>query len=261
MYEIAIISAALMALILFKLLLNTESGKLIQSVKDGINGRDYGVLSSKLVKSGLIEKISPPTYRLLQCIIGIFTFAIALSNGCSIVICAGISILFILLPGYLVKAQIKKENQKMLSDIEHLYNLLHLQRQAGAFFIDSLIDAYRVVSYWRLKKALIDLVGGINGKKTVREATEEFANKFDNPYITSLADIIRHGVEDGNNAVMLADVSDQLLAIQQAQYIREQGKQDLKNILLLTALFAGILAAFSYLAIGVLGNSMESLFY
>lgn len=259
----AVLSAVLMAFLLWRILYRwTPAGmKAVQAVRKGINGHDYGRLSGRLVKSGLSDKITPPLYRLIQCILFMTVFLLTVSAGQAPAVAAAAGIAGMLVPGMVVKQRIKAENKKMMADIEHLYNLLHLQRQAGAFFMDSLVDSYRVVSYWRLKKALMDLTGAINNKKPIGEATEAFAEKFDNPHITVLADIIRHGAEDGNTDAMLGDVAEQLYGIRQTQYVTLEGKQELENTLIMALLFAGIMAGVLYLGISGITGSAGAVFY
>lgn len=235
----AVIMAVLLGLILYRVKKDTS---IISQLRKQINGHDYGRLTALLVKSGMADKITPPVYRLVQGILFFIGFAAAAGasgNWIACLLCGGLSVA---VPDIFIRLHTKRENQRMLPDIEHLYHLLQLQHQAGAFIMDSLIDSYRVVTYWRLKKALVDLTGAISNKKPVREAAEEFASKFDNPYLTTLADIIRHSVEDGNTDTMLTDMSEQLADIQQAQYVTSKGRQELAGVIICTLLFAGIIA-------------------
>lgn len=259
--KIAAVSlAVIMSAVLWKILYTAESKAVIlKSIKSGMQGMQSGRLPGWLEKSGLAEKLSPGAYRLYQCICFLAGFACALLFAAPVWFCLVSGLAGILVPGMVIKAHIKKENKKMMPDIEHLYHLLHLQKQAGAFFLDSLTDSYRVVTYWRLKKALIDMTGALHNKKSVQEATEEFAQKFDNLYITSLAEIIRHGVEDGNTESMLQDVSEQIGGIQQALYIEEEGRQQMESIFIFTLLFIGIVGGVILLGAGALTQS-NSLF-
>lgn len=259
MKYMAVTAAAVMGLLLWRVLYVTwpkRQPKPVRKIKD----RNSENLSAQIEKCGMAEKMTTSTFRACQGMFGfgcfvagfIFEFPIWLS------LLAGAGGMF--LPGFFLKLQIKRENRKMLPDIEHLYNLLHLQKEAGAFITDSLIDSYRVVTYWRLKKALIDLAGAIHNKKSIRQATEEFTNKFENPYLYTLADIIRHSVEDGNTDTMLQDVSEQIAGIQQAQYVIEEGKQEMESILWFTLLFIGIIAGILVMGIEAIQGSAGMLF-
>lgn len=254
-----ILAAAMSILLIFILRRAGAHEQWIYHLRDEIAGHDYGRLESRLIRSGMAERISPPLYRLVQSIIFLGAFIVLLSNDVSFAKSIGVSVLLMFLPELVLKITVKRENKKMLADIEHIYNLLHLQNHAGAFFLDSLVDCYYVVSYWRLKKALIVLVGEINGNRAVKEATRAFADKFDNPYITALSDIICHGVEDGRTDDMLGDVAEQIRSIQQAQYIVLEGKQEGEKILVMTLLFLGIVAGMIYLGAGILSNSISNI--
>lgn len=252
--------AGMMSVLLFGILCRLPADQsFARTVRAGINGHDYGRLSARLLKSGMADKITPPVYRLVQGILFLAGYGAAVCTGGSWGICLLLGGLSAVVPGVMLRLHIKKENQRMLPDIEHLYHLLHLQHQAGAFVLDSLIDSYRVVTYPRLKKALIDLAGAIGNKKPVRQAAEEFAGKFDNPYLTTLADIVKHSVEDGSTDTMLADVTEQLAGIQQAQYVLEEGRQQMKGVLICSLLFAGIVAGMLLIGIEALSASGEAL--
>ncbi len=250
----ALLLAVLMSALLTMIFRRAAPGQYFQNIGKGMMGHDYGRLSARLRKSGMAENLTPRYYRLLQCLmfLGVFLFLLMGKQSVGVSLSAGVCMMFV--PEVLLKIHSKAENKRMLSDIEHIYNLLHLQDRAGAFFLDSLIDSYRVVSYGRLKKALIRLTADISAKKPIQEATEEFAAKFDNPYLSTLADIIRYGVEDGNTNAMIADVAQQIQAIQQARYIAEEGKQEAESLVIMTLLFIGILAAVMYLGAGALGD-------
>lgn len=256
----AVCLAAVMSWLFVRIFRQTgERRQWLNHIRDEITGHDYGKLESRLLKSGMAEKITPSAYRLLQGTIFLCVFAVFLLAGSSFPKSVGMGLVLMFLPELVIKGMVRRENRKMLSDIEHIFNLLHLQNQAGTFFLDSLVDSYYVVTYWRLKKAMIVLTGEINGNRPVKEATRDFAAKFDNPYITALADIICHGIEDGSTQDMLGDVADQIRAIQQAQYVAAEGKQEAENILVMTLLFIGIVAGMVYLSAGVLSNNISDI--
>lgn len=257
-YLFAILLAAVMSILLFAAL--TIIGKKERVISKG-NRRKYenSKLSSLLEKSGLSDKMTASSYRIMQIILSFAGFFFSLLCDLKFLYCIVTGTVLFFLPNLILKKVIKDENRKMLSDIEHIYNLLHLQNCAGAYFSDSLVDCYMVVSNKRLKDALIKLVGEINGKIDVRIATETFANQFDNPYLTTLAGIIRHGVEDGNTDAMLQDVIEQINNIQNAQYVEKEGKQELFGMLFLILLFLGIVVGLIYMGSGALQNSTNSL--
>lgn len=256
---VAVVFAVIMTGLLGIILYTLEPKK--HYIRDGVNGFAGERLTQKLQKSGLSEKITPPLYRVFQVVLFMLGFAVASWFTDNLILCLISGAASTVIPRFWIKHQVRRENKKMLQDIEHLYHLLHLQQQAGAYVLDSLIDSYRVVKYWRLKRALINLAGAISNKKPVREATEIFAEQFDNPYIATLADIILHSVEDGNTSSMLQDVSEQIAGIQQAQYVLEKGKQSLETILVLTLLFIGIIAALFVIGFGAVASSSVNIFY
>lgn len=218
-----------------------------------------GALNAKLIKSGVSDTITVFRYRVIQMILFLVGIVFGIISRQSMGITLASGIMAALFPEFWLKQMVKRENRKMLPDIEHIYNLLHLQSHAGAFFFDSLVDCYLVVSHKRLKNALINLVAEINGRQDVRAATERFAEKFDNPYLTTLAGIINHGVEHGNTDTMLSDVVEQIQNIQNAMYIEEEGRQELQSMLLFTMLFLGILAGMLYLGLAALQSTTNSI--
>ena len=255
----AIFMSVIMSILLFISLFRLGNKK--HTSTSGYNKKRYenDKLSRRLEKSGVSEQLSASTYRILQIILFFVGFFLALLWESQFYVSLIIGIAMFFMPDIILTILVKQENRKMLSDIEHIYNLLHLQSCAGAFFSDSLVDCYLVVSHKRLKEALIKLVGEINGKKNVRDATESFSDQFDNPYLTTLAGIIRHGVEDGNTDAMLSDVIEQINNIQNAQYVEEEGKQELFSMIFLTLLFIGMVVGLLYMGSGALQNSTNSL--
>lgn len=228
-----------------------------------LESRDYSRLYFRIQSSGLLfltqGKITPVHFILLRFLCAACGIAVSFMCGMGLVAALTAAAVCYICPDVCILLAKKIGNRRMLNDIEHLYNLMHLQRRAGAYIVDTITDSYRVVHTWRLKKALLELAGAINGKKPVREAVDEFAAKFDNPYLSTLADIIKHTIESGDTAAMLEDVSEQITGIRQAEYIMVEGKQEMELILLMTLLFIGMAGCLLFLmgiSFGEIGGSL-----
>lgn len=256
---IAIVIAGLMSLLIGLIFYLSDSYKWITTIRTGADEYNKGELTKRLQQSSWSEKMTPIKFRTYQCFTAILGFALLLKYNAPIPVCIGIGISSFFLPDLLLKQKIKKENLMMLEDMEHLYHLLYLLTASGSFFLDSLIDAYKMVKCWRLKKALIDLTGAISAKKDISQAATVFSDKFNNQYISTMADIICYCATMGDVSSMLESVSEQIAGIQNARYIQEKGNQEFKEVLISALLFIGGVAAVIFLHYTVVLNESSLL--
>ena len=255
---IALALALFISICLARCLYQTNTDDILYQLQHNADSYTNEKISKRLKQNGFADKLTPYSFRMIQYLSVLIIFMMGLLLEVSLLWSIVIAALGFWLPNIYCIYHSWKENRVMLSDIEHLFNLFYLQQDAGAFFMDSLTDSYRVVRYWRLKKSLMELVAKVNSKASIMDATEEFADKFNNAHISKLAEIIRHGVMDGDISVMLKDVTGQIMSIQQAQYVLEEKKQEVENLIVMTLLFCGVVVAVLYL--GLLSAGQYSLF-
>lgn len=144
--------------------------------------------------------------------------------------------------GWRDKQKNKKYNEKMLTDIQTIYNTLIIQSTSGVFLTDALTECYKQVQSVRLKDALRELTNSIIAKHDVNAALDVFSIKFQNQYIDTLCTTLKQSQQSGQTRELLTDVSEQLTDVVHAINIRQQAAIDTKISLLQVAIFAVITA-------------------
>lgn len=152
--------------------------------------------------------MNPVTY-LAICII---TGGIGLVLGFSFGIPGAISCCFIggLLPGILLQYLNKRDNEKMMAELDMVYSALAIQIRAGVYITDALAECYGSVTHERLRDALQNLSGDIVMKGDLDRALERLQGQFRNRYIDSLCITILQAMESGQAVELLGDISEQI---------------------------------------------------
>jgi len=140
----------------------------------------------------------------------------------------------------------KKDNEKLLPEIQLLFNALAVQIRSGVHVTDALAECYGSVTDKRMRNALMDLTGDIILKADVREALEHFEGKFDNRYIDSLCIIILQALESGQAIELLADISEQIKDMESIVLQKKKTDLDRKVTFYLLGVMTSILAVVIY---------------
>lgn len=114
------------------------------------------------------------------------------------------------LPGILLQYLNKRDNERMMPQLDMLYSALAIQIRAGVYVTDALAECYGSVSHIRLKDALKNLSGDIVMKADLDEALERFQEQFNNQYIDSLCITILQAMESGQAVELLGDIAEQI---------------------------------------------------
>ena len=120
-----------------------------------------------------------------------------------------------------------KDNDKIVEDLQSIYENIKINTESGVFLTEALNSCYKVASCDRLKKALYEMITDIMVKQNVMDAIEDFKLKFKNVHIDTFCTVLRQGYETGDTMAALSSVSQQLLSIQKAVEIKH--KQRLEN--------------------------------
>lgn len=152
--------------------------------------------------------INPVSYIALCLIIGLLGMAIGFSFG----IIVAITCFFVgcLLPGILLQYLDKRDNEKMLPELDMVYSALSIQIRAGVYVTDALAEMYGSVTHERLRDALQNLSGDIVMKSDLDQALERFQGQFRNRYIDSLCITILQAMESGQAVELLGDIAEQI---------------------------------------------------
>ena len=152
--------------------------------------------------------MNPVTYLAL-CII---TGGIGLLLGFAFGVFGSMACCFIggVLPGILLQYLDKRDNEKMMAELDMVYSALAIQIRAGVYITDALAECYGSVTHERLRDALQNLSGDIVMKGDLDRALERLQGQFQNLYIDSLCITILQAMESGQAVELLGDISEQI---------------------------------------------------
>lgn len=217
--------------------------------KTTIKTFNYDMIEEYINSSGLAfmtnYKITPLTYMLLR--IGLALFAMIL--GMQLNLFAGLLLLPIGYFGldFIINMSDKADNDKMLSDIEDVYDTLRIQTKAGVYITSVLTDCYLVVKNKRLKSAFLKLTSDIAAKNDIDTALDDFRGKFRNEYIDTLVIIIKQSMQTGQAAKMFEDIREQISDINAAMVINEKNYINSKIILVQMIVYVAIIVVSVYI--------------
>ena len=152
--------------------------------------------------------INPVSYLAVCFLIGLLGFAIGISFGIltSVILC----LVGLFLPGILLQYLDKRDNERLMPELDMVYSALAIQIRAGVYVTDALAECYGSVSQVRLKDALQNLSGDIVMKADLDTALERFQGQFNNQYIDSLCITILQAMESGQAVELLDDIAEQI---------------------------------------------------
>lgn len=231
-----ILVCALIAVLLVSIYLMSGQKKVLLRAYENIcmqakkqNGFfDYERLEKYLCGNGATyhygKWINPVSYSGLCLVSALFLLVIGLSWG----IVAGLfgAGVGFFLPGILLEYMNKKDNEKMLTELNLIYSALSIQIRAGVYVTDALAECYGSVSQIRLREALQNLSGDIVMKADLDSALERFQGQFNNRYIDSLCITILQATESGQAVELLGDIAEQ---IKDMELILQQKKKEKLN--------------------------------
>lgn len=231
-----ILVCALIAVLLVSIYLMSGQKKVLLRAYENIcmqakkqNGFfDYERLEKYLCGNGATyhygKWVNPVSYSGLCLVSALFLLVIGLSWG----IVAGLfgAGVGFFLPGILLEYMNKKDNEKMLTELNLIYSALSIQIRAGVYVTDALAECYGSVSQIRLREALQNLSGDIVMKADLDSALERFQGQFNNRYIDSLCITILQATESGQAVELLGDIAEQ---IKDMELILQQKKKEKLN--------------------------------
>ncbi len=152
--------------------------------------------------------MNPVSYMALCCVAGISGFTIGTWHsswtGCiTALVC-------MFLPGILLEYLNKRDNEKMLTELDLVYSALAIQIRAGVYVSDALMECYNSVSHLRLYTALRDLCSDLVMNAELDKALEMLQKKFNNKYIDTLCITIMQACESGQAVELFGDIAEQI---------------------------------------------------
>lgn len=224
-----------------------------------IKSFNYDAVEQYINSSGLAfmtnYKMTPLLYILLRIFLGIFLMIVGLQENLII----GLALLPIGYFGldFIINMSDKADNDKMLADIEDVYDTLRIQTKAGVYITSVLTDCYLVVKNKRLKSAFLKLTSDIAAKNDIDTALDDFRGKFRNEYIDTLVIIIKQSMQTGQAAKMFDDIREQIADIDAAMLINEKNSINSKIILVQLIIYSAIIVLAVYITFIALSSGFS----
>ena len=215
-----------------------------------IRAFNYDDLERYINASGLAfmtnYKMTPLLYVLLKIFFSLFLFIV----GIQVSLIVGLIMMPIGYFGvdFIINMSDKADNNKMLNDIEDVYDTLRIQTKAGVYITSVLTDCYLVVKNKRLKSAFLKLTSDIAAKNDIDSALDEFKGKFRNEYIDTLVIIIKQSMQTGQAAKMFEDIREQISDIDAAMLVNEKANINNKIIIVQLIIYSAIIAIAVFVA-------------
>lgn len=217
---------------------------LLNSMKAStIKSFNYDAVEQYINSSGLAYmtnyKMTPLMYIMLRVSLALFLMILGLQFN----LFAGLALLPIGYFGldFIINMSDKADNDKMLADIEDVYDTLRIQTKAGVYITSVLTDCYLVVKNKRLKSAFLKLTSDIAAKNDIDTALDDFRGKFRNEYIDTLVIIIKQSMQTGQAAKMFDDIREQIADIDAAMLINEKNSINSKIIFVQMIVYVAII--------------------
>lgn len=140
-----------------------------------IKSFNYDAVEQYINSSGLAYmtnyKMTPLMYIMLRIVLALFLMILGLQFN----LFAGLALLPIGYFGldFIINMSDKADNDKMLADIEDVYDTLRIQTKAGVYITSVLTDCYLVVKNKRLKSAFLKLTSDIAAKNDIDTALDD----------------------------------------------------------------------------------------
>ena len=157
---------------------------------------------------------------------------------------------------FIINMSDKADNDKMLADIEDVYDTLRIQTKAGVYITSVLKDCYLVVKNKRLKSAFLKLTSDIAAKNDIDTALDDFRGKFRNEYIDTLVIIIKQSMQTGQAAKMFDDIREQIADIDAAMLVNEKNSINSKIIFVQLIVYVSIIVVAVYITFISITNGL-----
>lgn len=157
---------------------------------------------------------------------------------------------------FLYDRQNDHDNDAMLVDIYNTYSTIKIQITAGRFIADAIEQSYKLASNKRYKEALGEYVLNLADKTiSMKESTDIFKSRFDNPNIDRLCAMILNFEVYGAKAEYISDIMTQINSIMTAAAMKAEHNIEQKAEMTSFAFFAVII----FLVVYMVGSTMSGL--
>lgn len=248
---------------------NAQVNKKEREIRDFVKksmDRERKVIVREYIEDWLIRKgmgfeyggkIGFELFILISIFLGIFGGIIAAKIS-SVAIPIGIIVGLIAFP-YLIHDSDKRDNIRMLPDIERIFSTIYIQNRAGVYLPTTIISCSKGIKHDRLKAAFDNLSAAVIANKDIEVALHSFEKNFDNIYLSSLVIIIRQALTTGQAGAMLKDTVSLIDGINETLNIKCENKCDTHIMMCSMVFYAALLLVLGYLMFLGMGNSLAGL--
>lgn len=144
----------------------------------------------------------------------------------------------------------RKDNRRMLPEIQLIYQALEVQIVAGVYVTDALTECCQSVRTPRLQAALMELSGDIVMQSDLVAALSDFQQKFDNRQIDALCITLIQAGESGQAVDLLKDMGEQLKDMELAVLQQQKSALDRSITFYQLGMLGTVLGVILYACVG-----------
>lgn len=248
---------------------NAQVNKKEKEVRDFIKksmGKERKLFVREYIEDWLIRKgmgfeyggkIGYELFILISIFMGIFGGIIAakLNPTC---VPVGVIIGVIMFP-FLIHDSDKRDNVRMLPDIERIFSTIYIQNRAGVYLPTTIINCAKNIKHDRLKSAFDSLGAAVIANKDIELELHNFEKKFDNIYLSSLVIIIRQALTTGRAEAMLRDTVSLMDGINETLNMKCEQKTDSHIMMTSMIFYVALLVLCIYMTLFGAGNTLAGL--
>ena len=154
-----------------------------------------------------------------------------------------------------------KENKEMLEDIAFLYDATAIQLTSNIYVAEAVYNCIPHIRSKRLKQAVSELCSSMMLGGDVRNATKDFCEKFDNTYLNTFCNVIvQITTETGVADKLMEDMSVQLTALKEANFLARKKATENKLQLCIIGLFLVFTILIFYLSVTSMTGTVGMLY-
>lgn len=144
----------------------------------------------------------------------------------------------------------KKDNLDMLHDVAFLYDATAIQLTSHIYAAQAIYNCIQYIRNKRLKQALSELCTSLMLGGDVRNATQDFCEKFDNTYLETYCNaIVQITAETGEVGHLIEDMSQQLTALKETTFAVQKKSAENRLQICIIGIFLVFTALIFYLSI------------
>lgn len=152
----------------------------------------------------------------------------------------------------------RRDNIKMMPQIQSVYLSLIVQTKAGVYITDALAECYQNFKECRLTKAMEEMSAEFYINPSFENAIDHFNEKFNNESIDALCIILKQSQESGKAVKALEDMSSHLKDLKAERLARKKDDLDRSTTFCILVLLVTVLAVIIYALVSEMYGAVNS---